>query len=755
MPFLFYEERIVGETMNAFVHPNEHYTRDYDIRGMARHDLAFYLARTENINVDEAYEFFDYSIKKSSNIFELKDPKILILQRLQTGDRELVQSTLNEFLANISAEDLIVAPNMTCYIPPSVKVSVLAEYIIENMNLRKKDKGQMFLCEMRQEMLAYAYFKTLQESRKIKNNSVSGMHASPSTPGYNKSSHSSLTSGCRCATSYSNSSNEKFLGGLRHYYVPNIVFYHIIAAARHSNIAAIKRAVDKFNLHLPTADDCMEVVRHSTRYYWNNSYWENQIYDFLKGLSPFERAAFAYTGDLYHIEKFNHEFIVDLFNDFTEMKTGNCPDAEDTIKSLDDNFTAISSLLCAPLIAGTSLKDAAKDKPEAFNAVALTSKNLKQCLEKYVDFVHGFLRQDYLPNSIAAFRSSYRKSVPTSDTDSTISSAQYWARKFGGEKRFSHKANSVQYIITFFVAGMTENVLKNYSGNLGIKGKDVGRISMKNEYIFPTYCLTSLAKHYFAYITAGEGNVYEKKKTEVKGVNLRSSNAPPEMNEAAHALMRKIMDMRLEGKDIYLKDVLDPIVEQENKVVKDILNGQANFMNSMQIKPVESYTQGNDAPAVKAHKFWNEIFADKYGPAPTPPYRSYSVNVTLNNKSEIVKWLAGIKDETIRRRLENWVNENGWKKTSIFRLPKPIIQEKGIPEEFFPIVDLRNTVIKTMKPFYYVLEACGLFMMNKYNSRLLTDEYVDSFTLNHAGKGHIPKDDGTTYDDGQEYDKIA
>lgn len=715
--------------MNAFVYPNSEYKRNFDFEGMAQHDLAFYLSKRERIPFDEAMDFVKQSIDPVSGIFALSNPEVMYLERNKYGDREIKHMNLRDFIPMLVERELIVAPNLACYIPPRIRKSILAEYIVENMLKRKKDKDMMFLCRMRGDTVGDAYYKTLQNSHKVKNNSVSGMHSSPFTPGYNKSSHSALTSGCRCATSYANSGNEKFLGGLRHYYVPNMVLFHIIVSARHSNLSAIERAVQKWNIYLPDADDCMEVVRRSTQYYWTDAYWENEIYELLKSLTPVERAAFAYTGDLYHIDKYNSSMVEKFLLDLGEMHQGEIENPKAVIKSLDDNYKATATLLCAPLITGTALGDAEEEKPEAYRAVALTALNMRNKIEEYTDFIHAFIRQDYLPLSIAQFPTSRRMSVPTSDTDSTIFTTQHFVDKYAPKRQFDHYGLTIQYIVTFLIAGMAEHTLKSYTANIGVDPSHLNSIEMKNEYQFPVYCLTAMAKHYFAYISAGEGNVYKKMKTEVKGVQLRSSNAPPEVNAAAKKLMCDIMDMVMSGKEIYLKDILDPIVAQEKKIISDILEGRATFMSSVSVNNAASYKQGADAPAVKSHVFWNAVFGDKYGYAPEPPYRSIKVNVTLPNKTAIRRWLDSIEDSQIRRGLEKWVLENSKSDVKLFRLPKPIIQTHGIPKEIIPIIDMRGIVIEVMRPYYLVLEAMGLFMVNEKNTRLLSDEYTESMFL--------------------------
>lgn len=707
---------------NEFIKPIDQYRREYDFRNIAVDDLTSFLSKQRDIDEDQARKYIESKIAKGGT-FELKDPKVAYLRRKPNGDRVMEETTLLEYIKDKIEQNLIIAPNMTIYLRPDQKKSILAEYIQANMKLRKADKKLMFNHRMRKEYQAEAFYKTMQESRKVKNNSLSGMHASPSTIGYNKSSHSSLTALCRCATSFANASNEKFIGGLRHYYAPTIVWNHLLTSVRSCDHVHIANVIEKYNLHYPSPDEVMNCILYSAHHNWTS--WPDmaRIRNYVDKMSPAERAAFVYVGDFYHFDKYNGVFVKDFLAEMSYMDTSPCTNAKEIISGLDDNYTAIASLLSAPMIKGILLEDAEKDRPEAYQTVASTALHMKATMAKYDDFIKAFLTQPYLPHSVAAFPSSVRKSVPTSDTDSTIFTTQYWANKYGGEP-FSHQAMSITYVIVFFISGMIQNTLLMYSANLGISREQLMQIEMKNEYIFPVYVLTNLAKHYFAYISAGEGNVYDSLKTERKGVNLRSSNAPRFVNEKAGEFMEKIMKVVLAGDTWTKDDALGIVYDMEKQIEADILNGGSQFLNSLQVKASESYTQGDEATAVQGHDLWNRYFAKKYDLAPTPPYRAIKVSVMLPNRTAVNRWLDGIQDPSMRDGLREWVTTTNKKSISLFRLPKPNVTANGIPEEIRPIIDVRGIIRQVMKPFYLVLESLGIYITNKRGTRIVIDEHM-------------------------------
>lgn len=719
--------------MDIFTKPVEQYQRQYDTLNVAMGDLVECLKVSKGIDHSTAVDYVS-KVTSGTGAFPIKNPELVYLKRKPNGDRVAESGNLQEYLKDKVDRNLIIAPNLTIYERPEVRKSILAEYIQVNLQYRKADKKQMFENDMRSkneslsahERHGYrkqaAYFKTLQESRKIKNNSLSGMHASPSTIGYNKSSHSSLTSLCRCATSYANSSNEKFLGGLRHYANPTVIYNNILTSNRSCDMVALEQVMVKYNLHYPTTEEVMKCIKYSTDNYWRNDADLESIRVFVNNLTPVQKAAFVYVGDFYHFDMYNSDFVLQYLTEMGRMETQPQENPKAIIESLDDNYKAIATLLCTPLIKGILLDDAETQRPEAYNAVAATAVNMQNMVLKYADFIKAIIVQPYLPISIASFPSSVRKSVPTSDTDSTIFTCQYWVDKYG-DIRFSVKSMSIMYVMVFMISSITQNTLMYYSANLGVSPEHLTTIKMKNEFIFPVYVLTALAKHYFAYILAKEGNVYTELDIERKGVNLRSSNSPKYVNEQAEEFMATIMNVVLANRKWTSKEAMKFVADIEQEIYDDITTGKASLLNTVQVKPSESYSQGESAAAYQSYLFWNKYFGAKYGPAQTPPYRAIKVAVTLNNKTAVAKWLDSIEDPTIRTGLQEWIATNNKSNVTIFRIPRGNVAEHGIPKEILSVVDVRGIIKEVTKPLYLVLESLGLYFINKKGTRIILDEY--------------------------------
>ena len=135
------------------------------------------------------------------------------------------------------------------------------------------------------------------------------MHNSAANPLFNPTSHSTLTSNCRMTSGYGNANNEKLLTGNRHYWSSNVTLCNVISIIANSDYEKIGNFITKNNFYVPTVQETMDVIEYSSNVYWRDSRQRKHIWNLVEKLNPLQRAAFVFTGDLYHIRKFNEEYI--------------------------------------------------------------------------------------------------------------------------------------------------------------------------------------------------------------------------------------------------------------------------------------------------------------------------------------------------------------------------------------------------------------------------------------------------------------
>lgn len=716
--------------MDLFVNPVPSYGRNYDLVPTYIEDNAAYLHLQTGKPLDQCRDFVKRTVGPGG-AHPLRFPDTMVLTKNKHGDREIRQLPFNEYLADVQQKRQILSPTMAAYVHPDENMSLLAKYISGNLQLRKQAKHAMFAADMRGDKLEEAVQDAMQSTYKIKNNSLSGAHCSPYTFLWNKSSHSTLTSTCRTATSYGNANNEKFLYGNRHYYAPDIVKTNFISIINHTDLVKMEQVMAKFSLQHPTVEQVMAMVERCTSAYWRNPDQFALIGKLVSNMSAVQRSAVMFTSDFYHLAQVNPVFVRTLLTQLSFKITDPLApeETDEWIRGMDDNMVAYVSVLCAEELDGMSLADLRKKVKETgdpiaavrLGKIAATAKNIMTRLTSYEDFIRVFWVSDNLPSSVYYLPNILRRGAVTSDTDSTIFTVQYWTEWYVGKLDFSPTSTAIATTMVYLSAQLIRHILATFSGNMGAAHQDITRLSMKNEYYFPIFTLTSRAKHYYAYIAAREGNVYKKMKTEIKGVALRNSAVPVEITQAAHAMICDVMDTVMKGDKISIVKILGEVARLEQGIRDSVTSGSYDMMHRMQIKGPDAYKNAEQSNYVH-YGLWQEVFAEKYGPAPDPPYAAIKVSIRADNRTKLNEWLATIEDPAIRDKMTAWLKKTGRTTISQLLLPETVLAMHGVPKEVISGVDIRGMIFRMMEAFYLILESLGIYMKNPNITRLVSDQ---------------------------------
>ncbi len=722
----------------------EAYTRNLDIVGGYVTQAADYLHRVTGDSLEKTTNFIKQNIKPDG-LFPIQDPAIIYLSKESRGNKQLYTPNIDDdptkdysrhdhsflrYLNRVQTAGLIIAPTLTVTFPPRFKKSLLASYIGQNLKLRKTYKGKMLELSVVGDLDGEVFYDILQTTCKIKNNSLSGAHSSPSTPIYNKSSHSILTSTCRCATSYGNANNEKFLMGNRHYWCPDIVISNIFSIIQNTDYDALTLAMNKYQLVYPDTNAIMECIEYSSKPYWRSEQHMLKIRSVVDALNPYEKAAFLFVGDMYHFDKLNHGFVKEMLLQLaTVIKVDSIQDPESILKTLDDYTTSFANSLCFEFVSGKKLKDIKANEWNNYCSLAATGLHIKTTLEFYRDLFLGLFRPKVLSPSINMLPNIVRRAVVTSDTDSSIFSNAYWVKRICGKMGFGPEEFRLGNTTTYLTAQLVRHQLALLSSNLGIEAKQIHTLTMKNEFYFNIFCLTPVAKHYMAYMNAREGSVYSSPKLEIKGVELRSSNAPDQVMEMVKDYICYVFDMITQtGDTLSMKEILKPIYELEKDIYNDIQNGGYKYLRTMSIKDPESYIDAEDSSAYRQHLFWQNVFAPVYGYVDDPPYSAIKVSVNLRNKKSIDRWLDSIEDVVIKENLKKHFLSTNYNQMSTILLPEPIVAGYGVPKEILMVADSRKLIMGIVSPFYLILESLGIFLRNKNMTKMVLDFYDDRFS---------------------------
>ena len=709
----------MAESSNPFVlHPSQ-YKRDINVLGFYIQDCATYLHQMTGAPVEECTAFVKTEMRPGGK-FEFKDPKIIYLEREDNGDRVQKEGTLQAYLNESIQERQLIAPTLTTYLHPDVKESPLVNYIEGNVKARGVAKKAKFKAEMEGDIVLMQIKDNEQTNKKLANNSISGAHVSPSTPLYNKTAHSTLTSNCRSTSGYGNANNEKFLSGNRHYWSAAICMQNIISIINHTDYAAQAAAMQKWGIRHPTVDETMECIMYSTNFYVRDKFKMKKVYDLVKTLTPEQRSAFVYTGDLYHLMRFNDEVVRTFVTKLSMMVEVVHPDPDSILKTVQEEHVHLAAQICERYTKGLQMKDI---KGDARGILASTAKNIGDVGEEYRDLIKAFWVTTNVPASLAFFPDSIRRSALTSDTDSTIFTVQDWVLWHQGWLGFDEKCNAVAASMVYLAAQTIIHVLARMSANFGIIESRIHQVAMKNEFKFDVFVPTQVAKHYFALIGCQEGNLFKEYKKEIKGVHLKASNAPRFVIKEAEKMMIFIMNSVLRGEKIKIKEILKTIGDIERQIFTAIGEGGYQFFRMGQIKPPESYAKSADESPYQQYVMWNEVFGPKYGIAPPVPYTCVKISTELDTPTKTREWLETLEDRELAGRMDAYMKRMGKRYLGSVQLPEQNLQTHGIPPEILNVAGVRKIVADATRVFYIILETLGIYLSNDKLTRLVSDSH--------------------------------
>lgn len=707
---------------NLFVRPIETYKRDLDIVSAYHKQMALGLSQKYGKPFDECLEFVKRSVG-TGGIFERTTPRLSYVGKNTVGDREMKVTTFLKFIDTIVKHELIVSPSMMVYQNPNQRRSISAKYIRVNIAKRNKSKAEMFAASQNGDHQLKSFKNNEQKTSKIKNNGLSGGHCNASTPLYKPSIHTTLTSTCRTATGYANANNEKILAGNRHYWSPDIVESNILSICSIADLVELERVMTKYGLVYPTVEDALSVVTRSSDLYWRDEKRIKDIEKLLTGLTPIQRAAFVYVGDLYHVAKLNDSFMRDMLRSLANPDKSGVDDVDVHMSKLNDDLRSLVGLLCPTEMCGKAVSRY-RDIPEQNQRiVGSVSKSTLEVLNKYLDFYKVILISDVVPASVANIPTIIRRVALTSDTDSTIYTVQEWMQWYSGKISFEEETVNVGHVISFLSSTTITHLLAKMSANIGVVKEQLHQYAMKSEYYFPVFVLTSRAKTYFAYIGAQEGETFSEYDIETKGVVLKGSNSPKFIRDATKRMIKDILDTVRNDKELDINRYLKEVADIERSIFKALRAGDTTFFKRTEIKNADGYKLGPDRSPYFHYLLWEEVFASKYGSAPPPPYSAIKVNLNIKSKTDFKAYIDSLDDPAIGVRLVEFLNKYGKTMPSAINIPMEIVTSSGIPDEIIAGISMRKIVSNLVEPLMVLLESCSYFIIDGSQLRLVSDYY--------------------------------
>ncbi len=715
---------------NPFNRKASDYVRDINVIEGAINQFAIILSRTYKQSYQEARDYVVDELKNGNKRFH--DPIMRYLQQDENEDRHPAEMKFSQYISSAVRDKLLMAPTFTQILPPDQKESLLSSYIKVNLSKRNAEKKLQLKASNHGDKFRETLHKNNQNNKKILNNAISGNHRSIHSILYDRPVHPILTSCCRIANGSANSNNDRLLTGSRHYYNPDVVLANIASIIELSDWDLVKRAVDKHNLHQPTVEETMAVIRRSTDLYWNTSNGLRYIIQFVEQLDGYERAAVCYMGDLYHLAQFNDSVVRDILDSLVNIPTERVENHFEWLNHVDEDTQAQIKVRFPDIVGKEHFwHDDVKAHPD-YPLIGSMAKQIYYTLDHYADVINAFLMSKNVPFLISDFPSAVRRAGVGSDTDSAIFTVQDWAIWYNGNDDVTYDNILLSEAMAFIVSETTTHNLATQTVNMGVTDeKEVFRLSMKNEYLFPVFMLTSRAKHYAALQKVQEGIIFDKAKLEKKGVELHASNSPEGIRKDLDKMIVDVLTKQERGEKISLHSMLVHVAEWEHRIFNSITAGETTYLKSARVKEEDGYTKEAEKSRYMNFMLWSEVFADTYGASLPPPYSALAFSIIPDTKNKTKKWLDEWPNQERAERLRSFMARVKKDYLGEILLPEENVMSYGIPSEILDVIDVRKIVAKAVSPFYLFLESFEFYLQDKDQCKLIMDfisqEDVDNF----------------------------
>lgn len=674
---------------------------------------SMYIHKRYNIPIEEATTKVKEILSKSNVV----NPKVKYNYKEANGDTSVRTDTITTYLSDALKEGEIVVPSLTTYYHPSVRKSIHADFMDYNVGERNKYKKQAFKDKQNGNMDRYTYNNTLQSSKKILNNSLSGSYGSKATVLYNTSAHYTLTSITRCVSSIGNAISESFIAGNRHFKDESSVYNYITAVVTNINKAKIINTMKHYDLKYPTPDDVTNMLLNNSKWYWEQPEVAIDIHKYVSTLEPFELAAVMYINDFWNLKELNQQFVKDLIFRLSRRQVGLSDDIKH-FTSLPTGIDILVKIICADDIKGIDLDFEKLQGSPIINVLASTSMYIKEQLAIYDLLFKTFYKTNILPIDIAYIKDMLRDVIVLSDTDSTCGSYDQWVIWYFGEPKFTQEAISIAAVVMTYNGILIDHGLKLLARNMNVSEDRVNLLQMKNEYYWSIFVSTNVNKHYFANTLIQEGNVFKEPDLELKGVHLIGSATEQSIIKRVHSMIKDINTTVTSGEQLSIKKYVDIVKDLERDILNKINNGDITVYKNDKIKDAAAYTLSKDESPYSHHIMWESVFADKYGHTDKPTYMVLNIPTILTTKKSMIDYINNVKDEDIKNKWLYFIEKHNKKSLGTFRPPLTVVTEKGLPIEFIDAIDKKKVILNSLYSAYMVLETLGIY---KKNDELLID----------------------------------
>ena len=180
---------------------------------------------------------------------------------------------------------------------------------------------------------------------------------------------------------------------------PAIVRNNIVSIVNHTDYDQLQACIDQWGIVYPSAQQTMDCIRYSATLYWRSELEFQKIQELVERLSPIQRAAFVYTGDLYHLMRFNDQLVRTFLAKLSARVNIPHPDPQTVWSTAPEEHIHFAAMLWPTEMKGQTLKMV---KGTPFEAIyASTTENVGKVLTEYASLIRALWVTPNVPASVA------------------------------------------------------------------------------------------------------------------------------------------------------------------------------------------------------------------------------------------------------------------------------------------------------------------------------------------------------------------
>jgi hypothetical protein len=662
-------------------------------------------------------------------------PQIEAIVHKTEGNSEIVKTRLDHYITNVVADNNL-APSGTCYHPISRKESFLRMSIDGKVKDRNAFKKKYLEFEAQGKKRESQYYNQNQANAKIFNNAIAGGMAMKQFILSDKAGFASITSAGRLCVKQGYSFIERAVNG--NIYLPSVddAISYTLNHIRHIPDEFAPLIINKI-LYTPSPNEVVAYLINSVRNYTLHLN-DTHLLTLMTNMTEVERSYVFYAGCLNNLCRYNEDMMrqwIDSCFPHQELDPSLYQDI-----SLDDVKTFRDDVIACVLSTNYKRLGLNPHKPGKYNGIKDAAKNNPEGLKEFIyccrHFVTNFESLLYVIKPIFQVQTTFarmvfqqhmaRYTVPLSDTDSNIFSTQELIRWKRGKIDFSQTSYEMNALVTFILSQSLEHVFARLSAGFGIEDKDVFRISMKNEFLYPILLATALAKHYMAIATMQEGALLPNPRKDIKGVGLRSSTYPKIIRDGFEEFIVNLFEEIEKGEPIRAASILQHVASVEQAIYHSISNADPDYLQTVSVRREEDYVDASKSQYFY-YEMWQEVFAPDFGEMVIP---NKCYKIPLKGGAKLFKspeFLAKLDNQPeLRQRLVAFMERNNGRGIKYLLVP-PF---KGKINPFFSdIFDIRSHICQIMAGYYHVLDAFSIGTVDIRVDGLVSDFYDPSQPL--------------------------